>query len=77
MKILSLVLVAGSLLGCRTVERAVRHEQERKVREIVREEVPLIVHEEAGRLGLRALPWALGPTGLGAGLLFVKKRRQA
>jgi len=71
--VLAMILVI--VTGCSTIERAARHEHERKVREIVREEVPVIVHEEAGRIGLKVLlPWALIPAvGVGAGSLGIRK----
>jgi hypothetical protein len=50
--------------GCVNLEQAIRHEREEEVRQIVREEVPVIVEESIGRLAMRLAPWLLGPTGV-------------
>ena len=62
--------------GCRTLERTIRHEQERKVREIVHEEVPVVVRNQIGDWALRYAPWALIPAAGGAGMLHKRKRAQ-
>lgn len=62
--------------GCKSMERAVRHEWERKVAEVVHEEVPVIVRQSIGDLLLQLAPWALGPLGLGGGAILMARKRK-
>ena len=74
-----LVVACIAVAGCRTIERTMRREHERQIREVVRAEVPVIVDESIGRLATRLMPWLLGPTGLlaGGGIIAARKRKNS
>ena len=52
------ILAVVFTAGCGTLERAVRNERDRIVKEAVREEIETIVDEKIGSMVTDAIPWA-------------------
>lgn len=72
----TLICICTAILhcGCKSLEKAVRHEQERKVREIVHEEVPVVVRHQIGDWAIKVLPYGLAPL-VGGGVLLHKRKK--